>query len=588
MKPVLATGRALVVLALVVMTGLAAWERWRGIGMMLPHATQMDEHIALRQLDVFRGADNDAESDRFYALYPHLVSRTALLLPTDGGGAARPGMGLEEHLERARTPWLEVRAAAALLSLGIVPGTYWLARVFLAPGWSLLAAAFAVTSLLHAAFTQLARPHGPVTTFILLTVVASIHLRRHPSPRWYLLAGLSAALAIGSLHSGIFALGPLLVAHVLRSRGMRRRSRWSILGSLGLVAASVPIFYPFYIEAAGRYLRVEDSIHGASINLSGQPLFLSKFNGAGFPVIVSTFATYDPLLFVVALAGLALVLVRLVRRPVGREARLDVAIVLAHAVPYTIVIGLYEETWERFMIQLLPYAGILAAVAVRALAMRLAPDLGQRFAKLSVALALLLLALPVAAMHRLGTVRSAADTQQLAADWIRRELSPGEDRLLTVPVVDLPLLHARGALGRNAAVGATYWIDYQAALSAESFGGDRYQILLPGEVKTTEAAILADARGWLHANRPDYVLFPSGPADPDGPALHRVRHVVQSEGERVARFSPERDDRGEDTMLDWRYLDAPWNRPLVRRLFEAARMGFTLEIYRLRREPPPR
>jgi hypothetical protein len=227
-------------------------------------------------------------------------------------------------------------------------------------------------------------------------------------------------------------------------------------------------------------------------------------------------------------------------------------------------------------------------VAVRALAMRMAPDTGPRFAKLSVALALLLLAFPVAAVHRLGTVRSAADTQQLAADWIRRELSPGEDRLLTVPVVDLPLLHAPGALGRNAAVGATYWIDYQAALAPGSFGGDRYQILLPGEVGTTQAAILADARGWLYARRPDYVLVPSGPGDPDGPALNRVRHVVQSEGERVARFSPERDDRGENTMLDWRYLDAPWNRPLFVRLFEVARMGFTLEIYRLRWEPPPR
>jgi hypothetical protein len=582
MKSPLASGRTLVVLALVVLTGLALWERLRGIGMMLPHATQVDEFVTLRQLQVFRGADYDPETELFYALYPHLVSRTALLLPTDGGGAARPGMGLKEHLERARAPWLEVRAAAALLSLGIVPATYWLARFFLAPGWSLLAAAFAATSLLHAAFTQLARPHGPVTTFILLTVVASIHLRRQPSWKWYLLAGLSAALALGSLQSGLFALGPLLAAHLLRSRGMRRGSRWWILGSLALVAASVPIFYPFHIEAAGSYLRLEDSIHGPVINLSGQPLFLEKFTGAGFPVIASTFATYDPLLFVLALAGLALVLDRLLRRSVAREAQLDVAVVLAHALPYTVVIGLYEGTFERFMLQLLPYAGILAAVWVRALAMRLAPAPGRVFAGLSVAFALLLLALPVAAVHRLGTVRSAADTQQLAADWIRRELVPGEDRLLMLPVIDLPILHAPGVLRRNADIGATYWIDYQADQAPETIGGDRYEILLPDEVIPTQAAILADARAWLSEKRPDYVLISSGPSNPDGPAMQRVRYAVKSQGERVARFSTEREDRGEDTMLAWRYVDAPWDRPLFLRLLEAARMGFTLEIYRLR------
>jgi hypothetical protein len=231
----LPSGRTWVVLALVGLTGLALWERLRGIGMMLPHATQVDEFVTLRQLQVFRGADYDPETELFYALYPHLVSRTALLLPTDGGGAARPGMGLKEHLERARAPWLEVRAAAALLSLGIVPATYWLARFFLAPGWSLLAAAFAATSLLHAAFTQLARPHGPVTTFILLTVVASIHLRRQPSWKWYLLAGLSAALALGSLQSGLFALGRssqrISCARAAcagdRAGGSSARSRWS-------------------------------------------------------------------------------------------------------------------------------------------------------------------------------------------------------------------------------------------------------------------------------------------------------------------------------------------------------------------------
>ena len=583
MKPSLGGGRALVALALIALAAFALWERLRGIGMMLPYATEsVDEHIAFRQLQIFRGAEFDPREDPFYGLYPHVLSRTAWLLPTDGGGEERPGMGLEEHLKRARAPWLELRAASALLSLGIVPGTYWLARAFLGAGWSLLAAAFAATSLLHAAYTQLVRPHGAVTTFVLLTVVAAIHLRRHPALHRYLLAGLAAGLAIGSLHSGIFALGPLLVAHVLRARAARGRSRWWILGSLGLVAASVWVFYPFHFQAPAHFLGLEETARGTAFNLSGQPLFLEEFNGAGFRVIAWTLATYDPLLLVLASAGLAIVLVGLVRRPPGQGTRLDLAVALAHAVPYTVVIGLYAGTWERFLLQLLPYAGILAAAAVRALASSLAPSPSPRAAGLSIALGVLLLALPAAGVHRLGTVRGAADTQQLAADWIRSHLDPGKDRVLAVPILDLPLLQSAEALRRNAPMGASPWVEYQAGLSAELGGAERFDLLLPGEIAVAQAEIQADARAWLAASRANYVLVASGPADAAGPAMHRLRYALAGEADRVARFSTERIDRGEDTTFPYGYYGMAWTPPLLLRVFEAERMGRTLEMYRLR------
>ena len=94
-----------------------------------------------------------------------------------------------------------------------------------------------------------------------------------------------------------------------------------------------------------------------------------------------------------AILALARIL-RSARAPDGERGR-DLIVVLAHALPYLAAVILYERTYSRFVIPLLPYAAVLSAAFLR--------DLGRSAsARLAVPLARgaavsLIVALPLGA-----------------------------------------------------------------------------------------------------------------------------------------------------------------------------------------------
>jgi len=108
-----------------------------------------------------------------------------------------------------------VRRTIAFLSLGIVPATWWLARVHVGRGWR-ASPTRCPTSVLDLQFAQQARPHAPP---------------RRPSRRFALLAGfdarartwgptqspeIAAALAIASFRAAVSVLFALAAAHCFR------------------------------------------------------------------------------------------------------------------------------------------------------------------------------------------------------------------------------------------------------------------------------------------------------------------------------------------------------------------------------------
>jgi hypothetical protein len=556
----------LAVLALVCAFSLCV--RWIGADFLLPHHQPLDGLVLERQMAVYRYPQAGDERDPGFAVYPHLAARLVALLP-DPRQALPDDASLDSQLARAGANWLEFRRASAVLTTLLLLATWLLARRFVGERWALFATALVATSLLFCFYSADMRPHGIAATANAWAVLACIRLLRRGSLASYLLAGTACGLALGALQYGLFTLPCLLVAHGL-ARRREPRAWWKLALACVPVALCVRVFYPFYFVGHGYF-----QLHGSNLNISGQPLKLDKFNGAGFLTIVETLWSYDPLLCVFGLGGALLLGLRAWRgRSLGAE-HAALCVVLAFALPYAFVIGMYAETWERFVLNLLPWFAIAAAAAF-ALWQRLA-----RRAWVPAATACALLA-PMGLLDaQLARVRSAPDTCELAARWVEANAEPGRTEIQAVPYVDLPLFHSQAVVEE---VGLKPWVSRWLAYEihhAPQERAPRYGLHQPPPASDpARARMLDDPLAWLAARRPDLVLLS---IDPGTPWIARLHAELRSTGTRLARFTPRAEDDGQASMFLDRHL-LGFREPFFLFLARAARMGPTLEIYR----PAPR
>ena len=542
------------------LTLLALALRLHGLGFSLPHSTFHDGRGLVDQVAALRAGEPDPKG---HALYPHLVPRVASWLPEATSGHAAD---LDEHLARAALPYRQLRIVSVLLSLLILPATYRLARAFLDRGASLFATALVATSLLHVSLSQQERPHGALASFAVLTVVVAIGLQRHPRPATFVLAGVSAALAVGSLHSGLAVLPPLVAAYVLQRRGSGTRAAWAGVAVL-LVAAAVPLFYPFHFTG-GEVIEVEERARDPVLDLSGHAVRFDRFDGTGFYRSLGWLYSYDPVLLVLAAAGSVAALLRARRSP-GPGRRRSLVVALAFAVPYVVAIGLYGRTPERFLLPLLPFLACLAGAALPARARWLA---------------IVLVLPPLGLAWRLGTVRSVPDTYARAALWLEEHADREADRVALIldPNQDLPLLHSAEALAHNADwTWASRWVAYQRGLDGAPEGS--WDLRVPDlqglEGRSTQDLVAAPLAvlGELGATHAVVELVSKG-ARSD--VQRRIREALADGAERLHRVSPLEPDPGKHDRLLCVSL-APWQRPLFLRVLEARSMGPTLEVYRL-------
>ena len=558
--------------------------RLRGIGYLLPTVTQLDGSVIVHQVEVIRAGTPASQSDPHSAYYPQLLARAASLLPDPGRSGPGPARDLGQHLKLASAAWVQARVVSVLLSIWIVPATWFLARRFLSNSWSLLAAALCTTSLLHVVFSSQERPHGTAATFSLLAVIAALRLRRDPSIAAYALVGLASGLAIGSLHYGAFVLLSAIAAVWLRDERPARASAWWSLASLAIVALCVRWLYPFHFTGNKGFLSFERVGSDRALNLSGQPLFLDKFDGTGFLAIVSNLWSYDPVIFFTACVGAAFLVARLRRgwTSLERERRRDLAVVLAYVLPYFLVIGMYAETWERFLMPLIPYLACLGAFGAKSAIAPLFARVSSARASVAcrVSCALLLPALALVPALQVGRVRASPNTLACAAAWIRENASE-TDPIVVVPYVDLPLLHGDLALAENSKrPWSSNWIRYQMELTDAEKVGPRYEVfVVPKPRLEAIRALTDDPMGYFREFHARYVVIETG--SEEFTMLDHAREALRRDADLVFRITPERVDAGRNTGFFQRHLQNVLEMPFFRFVLEAARMGPTLEIYRL-------
>jgi hypothetical protein len=465
--------RARIRLALALLIALTGVVRLVGIDFLLPHWREQDAQLV--QHLRFQRTETADHGSGFAHAYPYLFPYLLRMSP-----GIRPPPAeidtLEEHLEAVSSFYVETRVLIALLSLLTVPLAFALARRFVGDRSALLAAALAAMSLLTHTFAQQARPHAAAASFFLLAVVAALRLREKPTLARYALGGGAAALALGALHSGVFALLPGLVAHWTREGPRRARDLGKLAAALALVALALPVFYPFFFPALSGEDYVPVESEGGELQFGRHAIPWSHFNFRGARIVLETFAIFEPGLC--ALLALALVAWLVRGSAVEPAARIGpaaqgerrhgaLAVALAFAVPYALVLIAYEDTFDRFAIPLVPYAAVLAAWGVEKLRRR-----AGGAARIAAALASLALLAQAAGCLKLSWLRARPDTMELATAWVQANASPERDKLFVSPSLELTLARTEESLSREdeKKIAFSRWAKYQTQLLSQRRG----------------------------------------------------------------------------------------------------------------------
>jgi 4-amino-4-deoxy-L-arabinose transferase-like glycosyltransferase len=569
------TSRTGLTLAIVVLTLAAFVLRHTGVRAFLPQA---DERVYATQMRLLRQGDPHPEQTKNFRSYPLLVASLARW--SQSAREAEP-QTVEEHVMTAGDELAHVRTIVSLLAALAVPAVFALARRFLSDAWSLSAAALYAASPLAIVLGQQARPHAALVAPLLAAVLSCLLVRRRPGIASYALAGLAIGASLAILHSGLAVLPALFVAHALRDRSRARRAGIGLFAALAIAVLIALLAYP------GGLPGIEarpDGPAGRSASISGHAVFLDHFNGRGFGTMARAMWDYEPWLGALAVAGFSLWLSRRLRSSdlLGVRGREELIVVAAWCVPYALVVGIYDDSYERFVIPLLPCAAILAASAASIGAKWLTARVGGRsFA--AALIAALVLGPQVFLAVRLARAWGARDTLTRCAQWIRANVRPGSARMAIVYTTDVPLLRTSASLRENARQLLDVmqpWLVYQAGLSAEVLSDERYDIVtVPCGGAAGLDLFRSDLPRSMASWRADYVItmvYP--PSSRFG--VDAVRTRLQENATRVAWFSPYEDEACEEPF--WYQQDPRAHGWWTGLLLRSRGFGPVMEVYRVR------
>jgi hypothetical protein len=454
------------VCAVVLLTLLAFWERTAGLGAGLPHAREADTAIVHYAAYAERPEAGMTSTAYPSTVYPVFLGKLLSRLPgASYTVAAAADAPLRAHLDAAARPYVRARWMIALFSLLAIPCTYLFARNWLERGWSVLAAAFAATSLLALELAVVSKPHGALAGFSALALWTMLRLLRSARFRDYAAAGFATGCAMAALNSGLFLFPSFLLAHVFGWRADRDpRRRIGFLFALATCIAFVLVSYSYvFFRDHGAPLG------GGALRLGETTIAWDAWSFGGFRGMWPRMLEHEPVLVVLALSALAFGLVRRVVRTAGRDAAplsADVIVVGVFVSIWFVLFGMHAPFYARYALPILPILAALAAGSIRG-ATRFAADrlsFPHAAATFAVAFSALALAFPTYASIHLARLRTREDTFQVAARWIRENVERESESIAIGATLTLPLCSTRAALAAWPLWGTQPWVTYQLEL----------------------------------------------------------------------------------------------------------------------------
>ena len=259
--------------------------------------------------------------------------------------------------------------------------------------------------------------------------------------------------------------------------------------------------------------------------------------------------------------------------------RAERVIVLAFALPYLDAIGLFELTYERFVLPLVPFFAVFVAVGLAALVRRVSP----RVRVVIVSIAGGALVLPAFAGARLAWLRSRPDTLEEAARWIENHAPAERVYVSASQPLDLPLFRKPEGFKPFGAKQLTPWTRWQVSVPESSAPRDRHDVRW----------LVAPPRGsdlptHVQSLSPALFVIEAYEKRTQHRALVELRRALKQTGERLARFSPDRDVEASELDLFFQLSDhfnegannVDWPN-FTARLLTARAIGPVIEICRV-------
>lgn len=312
--------------------------------------------------------------------------------------------------------FLPGRVFIALCGVACVVLTAAIGRRLDGPATGLLAGLILALDPTHIAFSQIIRTDVHASVFMLAAILAALGLastgRRRAAVWAGVWTGLACATKWPAAAVGLCALGALAwrAARVPAERATlaRHAALLPAVALATLVAAS-----PFLVldwrtllqDIAGQALRTHVGANG------GGPLFNLGWYAAG------------PLRASFGVLGLALATAGLV---IGaRRHRALAWVVLPGPALFALTILLNPLVWARWVVPLLPYCALGAAIALAAVARAVHARAGARPAGLAAAAATVALTAPMLATAYAQATERRHDTRALASAWVRANVPAG-------------------------------------------------------------------------------------------------------------------------------------------------------------------
>jgi 4-amino-4-deoxy-L-arabinose transferase-like glycosyltransferase len=280
---------------------------------------------------------------------------------------------------------------------------------------ALLAAALLAVVPNHVAGSHYVLTDVPTAFFTTLTFVLALRAGEQQTTRAFAWAGFTAGLAASSKYNGLVSIIlPLLAGWLAAISPAQAAQRTLVV--CGVAAGAFLLGTPYAVFDVPRFLN--DYARLAAIfarERAGEPgwiIYLKHLRMAlGWPALV------------LALAGLMTASWRIWRGPRRVASVLLVSFPLVY---FSVMAGSYQ-IYGRYMLPLIPFAALLAAVAVMAAARSVPRSALPRRAGALLTATLVLGVLAVPTFTAIGFERNLAkvDTLELAYRWITEHVPPG-------------------------------------------------------------------------------------------------------------------------------------------------------------------
>ena len=416
-----------VTLVLILLAGLAL--RLHGIDYGLPHLYDFDEPNVVHKATVML-ATRDFNPHWFghpgtTAIY--LVSVLYGVVYVAGlvvGAFANTGDFRALYYTDPTLFYLSGRILFAVIGTSTILLLYAIARRMFNAKTGLVAAFFLAVSPLHVYYSKLIRSDILMTFLVLVAFWFSLQILARRTWSGYVLAGFFAGLSIATKYPAAIVLLVIVAAYVF-SRAWKDISKLIVSGFACL----------FGVFTGSPFLFLDFRTVMSNLVTENRSMHLSATGEGWFRNLI--WYVQEPLGHAFSISGLLLAAIGVVLCLVTRKK--EKWLLLVFPVGFLFFMASLHLRWERWMLPLLPFVGVLAALAFWEIVARIGRYTPAWTACLAGLVLLLSFAVPLLKADRIrGCEMSGKDTRTIAREWILEHLPKGSRILLETYGPELP------------------------------------------------------------------------------------------------------------------------------------------------------